>query len=203
MGHAPELRADHAAAHPRHRRQRRRLRPRHVVQNLAWGFLQPVAGALAVRARLPAGDGGAAASSTWRACCCSRRREGMLGVMLGAGVLIGWRSPAPPRPLRSPSARAPCPARCAAWCWARSPRRARWARCLSAPLGQIADRRLTAGAPACWASLVLALVHAAGRLDRRPGRSRCRCRRARPSASATSPRKAASGARLRQRAPSW
>ena len=29
-----------------------------AVQNLAWGFLQPVAGALAVRARLPPADAG-------------------------------------------------------------------------------------------------------------------------------------------------
>ena len=41
-----------------------------AVQNLAWGFLQPVAGALAVR-WLPAADGGRRASSTSPACWCS------------------------------------------------------------------------------------------------------------------------------------
>jgi predicted MFS family arabinose efflux permease len=58
------------------------------VQNLAWGFLQPVAGALAVRVGFrPVMLGGSvlylAGMLTFALA------EGMLGVMLGAGVLIG------------------------------------------------------------------------------------------------------------------
>ena len=58
------------------------------VQNLAWGFLQPVAGALAVRVGFrPVMLGGSvlylAGMLTFA------MAEGMLGVMLGAGVLIG------------------------------------------------------------------------------------------------------------------
>ena len=58
------------------------------VQNLAWGFLQPVAGALAVRVGFrPVMLGGSvlyiAGMLTFALA------EGMLGVMLGAGVMIG------------------------------------------------------------------------------------------------------------------
>ena len=58
------------------------------VQNLAWGFLQPVAGALAVRVGFrPVMLGG---SGLYLAGMLTfALAEGMLGVMLGAGVLIG------------------------------------------------------------------------------------------------------------------
>ena len=58
------------------------------VQNLAWGFLQPVAGALAVRLGFrPIMVGGAALYVAGLA--LFSRADGMIGVMLGGGVLIG------------------------------------------------------------------------------------------------------------------
>lgn len=58
------------------------------VQNLAWGFLQPVAGALAVRLGFrPIMVGGAALYVGGLA--LFSRADGMIGVMLGGGVLIG------------------------------------------------------------------------------------------------------------------
>ena len=58
------------------------------VQNLAWGFLQPIAGALAVRLGFrPIMVGGAALYVAGLA--LFSRADGMTGVMLGGGVLIG------------------------------------------------------------------------------------------------------------------
>ena len=58
------------------------------VQNLAWGFLQPVAGALAVRLGFrPIMVGGAALYVAGLG--LFSRADGMTGVMLGGGVLIG------------------------------------------------------------------------------------------------------------------
>lgn len=58
------------------------------VQNLAWGFLQPVAGALAVRVGFrPIMTGGAALYVAGLGVFAMA--DGMLGVMLGGGVLIG------------------------------------------------------------------------------------------------------------------
>ena len=58
------------------------------VQNLAWGFLQPVAGALAVRAGFrPVMVGGSLLYVVGM--LVFALADGMLGVMLGAGVLIG------------------------------------------------------------------------------------------------------------------
>ena len=59
-----------------------------AVQNLAWGFLQPVAGALAVRfgfrAVMLAGAG-----LYVRACSCWRLAQGSTAVMIGGGLLVG------------------------------------------------------------------------------------------------------------------
>src|SRR5829696_3749888 len=58
------------------------------VQNLAWGFLQPLAGALAVRVGFrPVMLGGSVLYLAGM--LLFALAEGMLGVMLGAGVLIG------------------------------------------------------------------------------------------------------------------
>src|SRR5580700_4936181 len=59
-----------------------------AVQNLAWGFLQPVAGALTVRWGFrPLMLGGAVLYIAGLLLLASA--QGMIGVMLGAGVLIG------------------------------------------------------------------------------------------------------------------
>src|SRR3981189_858114 len=59
-----------------------------AVQNLAWGFLQPLAGAMTVRygfrAIMVAGAGLYFAGLTFMACA-----NGFLSVMIGGGVLIG------------------------------------------------------------------------------------------------------------------
>ena len=58
------------------------------VQNLAWGFLQPVAGALAVRVGFrPIMTGGAALYIAGLGVFALA--DGMIGVLLGGGVLIG------------------------------------------------------------------------------------------------------------------
>jgi len=58
------------------------------VQNLAWGFLQPIAGALAVRLGFrPIMVGGAALYAAGLA--LFSRADGLTGVMLGGGVLVG------------------------------------------------------------------------------------------------------------------
>src|SRR5216684_945557 len=59
-----------------------------AVQNLAWGFLQPVAGALAVRLGFrPIMLAGAALYAAGLLLFATA--QGLLGVMLGAGVVIG------------------------------------------------------------------------------------------------------------------
>src|SRR5260221_2316868 len=59
-----------------------------AVQNLAWGFLQPVAGALAVRLGFrPIMLAGAALYAAGLLALATA--QGLLGVLLGAGVLIG------------------------------------------------------------------------------------------------------------------
>ncbi len=60
-----------------------------AVQNLAWGFLQPIAGGLAVRWGFrPIMVGGAVAYVAGLALLATA--EGYLGVVLGAGLLIGF-----------------------------------------------------------------------------------------------------------------
>src|SRR5260221_7488644 len=59
-----------------------------AVQNLAWGFLQPVAGALAVRLGFrPIMLAGAALYAAGLLSLATA--QGLLGILFGAGVLIG------------------------------------------------------------------------------------------------------------------
>ena len=100
------------------------------LQNLAWGFLQPVAGALAT-AGVPAGDGGGQRLYVLGMLLFATA-EGVLGILMGAGLLIGIARLHRAAIALSVGSR-PCPGVRAAWCWAPSPRQARWDRCCRHP----------------------------------------------------------------------
>jgi hypothetical protein len=112
------------------------------VQNLAWGALQPFAGALVVRV------GFRPVMLTGAALYCAglllfAGAHGLLGVMLGAGAS---RSLARRRPLPWPWHPVRCRRRRAAWCWASSPARDRLGRCYPRRLDKCSRSHL-AGAP--------------------------------------------------------
>jgi MFS family permease len=99
-----------------------------AVQNLAWGLLQPLAGAWAVRMGFrPLMLAGAAVYVA--ALLLLATAQGLLAVMLGAGVMIGASLACTGSALAmSVATRAVPPGQRAAWCWAWSRRPARWGR---------------------------------------------------------------------------
>ena len=197
--HPPELRPDHAAAHPRHRRQRLGLRARHVGAEPGLGL--PAAGGGRARRprRLPAGDagrqrplpGGHAPVRPGRGHAgrdAGRGRADRPGARLHRlGHRARRRLARRAQPLAQPGA-------------GRHHRLGLAGRVALGAAGAVAGRRLRlacrrAGLPGAGAR------HAAGRLDRRPRRSPAAA--GRPGRAAAGFGQGRVGARLQKSRPSW
>jgi MFS family permease len=157
------------------------------VQNLAWGFLQPVAGALAVRLGFrPIMVGGAALYVAGLA--LFSRADGMIGVMLGGGVLIGTALACTASAISLAVGARAVPAKSRSFVLGAITATGSLGALLSAPLGQALTTEL--GWRAGTAGLSRAhRLHAARCLDRRPGRPPV-ASRTRSSATSAPPRRA-------------
>jgi MFS family permease len=91
-----------------------------AIQNLAWGLLQPIAGALAVRTgfRVIMLSGAALYVTGLLVMAFA---QGFTGVMLGAGVLVGSALACTASGIALAAVRGPYPPASAAWCWVSSP----------------------------------------------------------------------------------
>lgn len=115
-----------------------------AVQNLAWGFLQPLAGALTVRygfrVIMMAG-----ALLYIAGLALLTGAQGMISVMIGAGVLIGISLACTAAAMAMSVGARAAPKACARPCSASSPRRDRSARCCRHRSGRCWPKAMVGG----------------------------------------------------------